>query len=125
MNSEHMKEPMKITKNKFGAKKTQVGDITFDSKAEARRYGDLVLLQKAGHITALELQVPFILAPQVRFEGASRAKPALKYVADFAYQEAETGRTIVEDVKGVLTDAFQIKRHLMLSVHGINVRLSK
>lgn len=116
---------MKITKNKFGAKKTQVGDITFDSKAEARRYGDLVLLQKAGHITALELQVPFILAPQVRFEGASRAKPALKYVADFAYQEADTGRTIVEDVKGVLTDAFQIKRHLMLSVHGINVRLSK
>jgi hypothetical protein len=125
MNSEHKKEPMKITKNKFGAKKTQVGTITFDSKAEARRYGDLVLLQKAGHITALQLQVPFILAPQVRFEGAARAKPALKYVADFAYQEAETGRTIVEDVKGVLTDAFQIKRHLMLAVHGIDVRLSK
>lgn len=125
MNSEHEKEPMKITKNKFGAKKTKVGEITFDSKAEARRYGDLVLLQKAGHITALELQVPFILAPQVRFEGAVRAKPALKYVADFCYREGDDGRKIVEDCKGVLTDAFQIKRHLMLSVHGINVRLSK
>ena len=125
MNSEHKKEPMKITKNKFGAKKTQVGDITFDSKAEARRYADLVLLQKAGYITALELQVPFILAPQVRFEGASRAKPAMKYIADFVYVECETNRKIVEDCKGMLTPLFQAKRHWMLAVHGIDVRLSK
>jgi hypothetical protein len=121
----HPKEPMIKNTNKYGAKKTVVDGITFDSKAEASRYGALKLLQKAGHITALELQVPFILAPQVRFEGAARAKPALKYVADFVYVECDTNRKIVEDCKGVLTDAFQIKRHFMLSVHGISVRLSK
>jgi hypothetical protein len=109
--------------NKFGARKTVVGEFTFDSKAEARRYGDLLLLQRAGVITGLELQVPFILAPRVHFEGAKRAKPALRYVADFCY--VEDGSQIIEDTKGVLTDAFQIKRHLMLSVHGLNVRLSK
>jgi hypothetical protein len=109
--------------NKYAARKTVVGEFTFDSKAEARRYGDLLLLQRAGVITGLELQVPFILAPRVHFEGAKRAKPALRYVADFCYVEG--GSQIIEDTKGVLTDAFQIKRHLMLSVHGLNVRLSK
>lgn len=111
--------------NKFSAKKTSVNGIKFDSKAEARRYGDLALLEKAGHIKDLKLQVPYILAPRVKFEGAPRAKPALKYVADFAYVETDTGRAIVEDCKGVLTEGFQIKRHLMLSVHGIDIRLSR
>lgn len=111
--------------NKFKAKKTSVNGITFDSKAEARRYGDLSMLEKAGHIKDLKLQVPYILAPRVKFDGSPRAKPALKYVADFAYTECDTGRAIVEDCKGVLTEGFQIKRHLMLSVHGIDVRISR
>lgn len=110
--------------NKYKAEKTTANGIKFDSKAEASRYGDLSLMEKAGYIKDLKLQVPFILAPRVKFEGSPRAKPALKYVADFTYIEADTGRTIVEDCKGFLTEGFQIKRHLMMSVHGIDVRLS-
>ena len=111
--------------NKFRAKKTSLNGIVFDSKAEARRYGDLWLMEKAGNIKDLKLQVPYILAPSVKFSSSPRAKPALKYLADFTYTEADTGRYVVEDCKGVLTEGFQIKRHLMLSVHGIDVRLSK
>jgi hypothetical protein len=112
-------------KNKFGAKKTMVGDLQFDSKAEAKRYGQLVLLQKAGEIAGLVLQVPFELAKSVKFAGSARAKPALRYVADFVYTDVAAGKIVVEDCKGVITEGFQIKRHLMLAVHGIDVRLTK
>jgi hypothetical protein len=109
--------------NKYGAKKTVIAGITFDSRAEALRYQALVLLQKAGRISGLTLQVPFVLAQSVRFAAAKRAKPALRYVADFVYCEA--GVIVVEDVKGVQTDAFKIKQHLMMSVHGVDVRITK
>lgn len=111
--------------NKFGAKKTVVDGITFDSKAEGRRYSQLVLMQKAGQVAGLTLQVPFVLAQSVKFAGATRAKPALRYVADFVYTDVAAGVIVVEDCKGVLTEGFKIKRHLMLSVHGVDVRLSK
>lgn len=109
--------------NKYGAKKTVIDGITFDSRAEALRYQALLLLQKAGAISGLTLQVPFVLAPSVRFEGASRAKPALRYVADFVY--CEKGVVIVEDVKGVQTPLFRIKQHLMKSVLNIDLRITK
>ena len=109
--------------NKYGAKKTELDGMTFDSKAEARRYTDLILLEKAGQISGLTCQVPFELAPSVKYQGDKRAKPPLRYVADFVY--CENGVIVVEDCKGVLTDGFRIKRHLMKWVKGIDVRLSK
>ena len=118
-----MKKP-----TKYANVKTTVGELKFDSKAEARRYNDLVMLQKAGHIAGLTLQVPFVLAPSVKLEGAPRAKPALKYVADFVYSDIDAGKIIVEDVKSPATrnlPAFRIKQHLMKSVHGIDIRLTK
>jgi len=108
--------------NKYGAIKTQVNGITFDSKAEASRYGELLLLGKAGHIAGLTLQVPFILAPAVILNG--RKKPALKYVADFVYTDTKLGQIVVEDVKGVMTPLFRAKQHLMKSVHGVDVRVT-
>lgn len=109
--------------NKYGAKKTEVDGIVFDSKVESRRYLDLVLLEKTGQITGLTCQVPFELAPSVKYQGDKRAKPPLRYVADFVYYE--NGVIVVEDCKGVLTSAFKIKRHLMKWAKGIDVRLSK
>lgn len=106
--------------SKYGAKKTQIDGITFASLAEARRYNELKLLERAGHITNLELQPKFELAPSVKYTGAARAKPALRYQADFKFVD-HLGRTIVEDVKGFKTEAYQIKRHLMLAIHGIEV----
>lgn len=109
-------------RNKFGAIKTEVDGIVFASKAEARRYGDLRLLEKSGQISGLTWQVPFELAPSVKYLGDKRAKPPLRYVADFVY--CENGVIVVEDCKGVLTSAFKIKRHLMKWAKGIDVRLS-
>ena len=113
--------------HKYGAKRTKVGDLTFDSAREAKRWAELLLLQRAGKISQLERQVVYVLAPSVKLHGEARFKPALRYVADFRYYVPETGETIVEDVKSPATakeSAFRIKLHLMKSVHSINVRLS-
>jgi len=110
--------------NKYGAMKTEVAGITFDSKAEARRYGQLIMLERAGHIAGLTRQVPFVLAPSVKFEDAKKAKPALRYMADFMYSDVGTGKIVVEDVKGVITPLFRVKQHLMKSVHNIDVKVT-
>ncbi len=72
---------------KYNNKKVVLNGITFDSQKEARRYRDLSLLERAGEIKNLELQKAFILAESVKFENEPRRKPAIKYVADFVYQE--------------------------------------
>ena len=108
-----------------GIKKRVIDGETWDSVAEYNRYHELLLLQKAGVIKELQRQPKFELAPSVKFEGSSRTKPALRYFADFQY--IENDKLIVEDVKGemLLTDhVFKIKRHLMLSVHGIDIRIT-
>jgi hypothetical protein len=108
---------------KYGNHPTIIDGHRFDSKKEARRYQELRYLEQKGVIENLALQVAFVLAPSVRFEDEPRAKPALKYVADFVYSEG--GRRIVEDVKSGATAkaaAYRIKRHLMKAVHGIEVK---
>ena len=72
---------------KYGNKKTQFAGLTFDSKAEARRYGELQLLERAGLISNLRRQVPIELVPGVKLWGAARARPAIRLVVDFCYQE--------------------------------------
>ena len=103
---------------KYGNKKTEVDGITFDSKAEARRYGQLKLLERTGAIQCLTLQPVFVLIPSVTIQ--SRKRPAIKYKADFQY--IEDGRPVVEDVKGMRTPVYNLKRHLMKHVHGIEIR---
>ena len=110
--------------NKYGARKTVVDGITFDSKHEATRWQELKLLQREGSIYALERQVKFVLAPKVKIEGEKRRRSALKFTADFRYIETLSARSIVEDAKGFPDTAFRIRQHLMKSVHGIDVRLS-
>lgn len=104
---------------KFHNKKVEVDGHKFDSQAEARRYSELLLLQRAGDISNLELQPPFILAESVIING--RKKPALKYIADFSYIDKD-GNEVIEDVKGHLTKEYIIKRHLMKSVFGIDIK---
>ena len=117
---ESLKTPKKP--RKYRNTKTVLDGITFDSKREAARYQELKALAARGVIEDFRHQAPFVLAPGVRFSGEKRAKPALRYVADFAYKL--DGRLVVEDVKSKVTAgaaAYRIKRHLMLSVHGIEV----
>lgn len=98
---------------KYNARKTTVDGITFDSKREANRYAELKLLERAGEISDLKLQVPFELIPK------QPGERAVKYIADFVY--TEDGQTVVEDTKGVKTPVYILKRKLLLWVHGIRI----
>ena len=118
---------------KYGNKKTTVDGMEFDSRKEAKRYHDLMLLQRAGVIKKLETQVKFVLIPTqyettIRYgKKGQRLKDRQKllekecsYFADFVYEE--NGKKVVEDTKGVKTKDYIIKRKLMLYVHGIRIR---
>ena len=104
--------------SKYGNKKTEVDGIIFDSQAEARRYCELRLLERSRAITGLQMQVAYDLAPSIVIQG--RKRPPLRYNADFVYEK--DGELIVEDVKGKPTEGYRIKRHLMMSVHNIEIR---
>jgi len=110
--------------NKYGARKTVVDGITFDSKREATRWQELKLWERHGAINMLERQIVYTLAPAVKLHGEARKKPALRYVADFRYFVRVDGAFVVEDAKGRETPVSRIKRHLMKSVHNIDVRIS-
>lgn len=109
-------------KQKFGNKKVVLEGATFDSVKEARRYRELKILERAGEIKELQTQYAFVLAESVRFSNEPRKKPAVKYVADFVYRVGD--KLIVEDVKSAATRKekyFRLKKHLMMSVHGIEI----
>jgi len=117
--------------SKYGADKIVVNDIVFDSKREARRYSELLVLLKAGEISDLKRQVRYVLIPAQREpdtigpKGGRKAGKLLEheisYVADFVYKDKE-GKEIVEDSKGFRTKEYVIKRKLMLWFHGIKIR---
>lgn len=101
--------------SKYNAKKTVVDGIKFDSKREAERYCELKLLEKAKEIRNLELQPRFLL--QDKFEdkqGNTHRK--IEYVADFMYIDKDN-KKIVEDVKGVMTDVYKLKKKLFLNLY--------
>lgn len=108
---------------KYHNKKTVVDGITFDSKREAARWHELKLLERAGHIRDLERQVSFELAPGVRFADKKRAQPPLRLIVDFRYLDLRYCTVVLEDVKGVITTAFTIKRHLLKAYRGLEVRI--
>jgi len=103
--------------SKYGAVKTMVDGHCFASKGEAGRYRELEILMSAHQINDLRLQVVYDLAPAVMILG--RRPPPLRYVADFVYMRY--GREVVEDFKGVRTEGYRIKRHLMKAIHGIDI----
>lgn len=94
--------------NKYRNKKVQIDMYVFDSIAESRRYKELVLLQRAGKITELQLQPKFLLQESFRKNGKTFRK--IEYIADFMYEE--NNKIIVEDVKGKETEVFKLKRKL-------------
>jgi hypothetical protein len=115
--------------SKYQNKKVTVDGITFDSKREANRYKELLLLERAGAISDLQRQVKYQLVPaQYRpvFDKKTRkwkercVEREVNYIADFQY--CEDGKLIVEDVKGVKTKDYILKRKMMLYFHGIQVK---
>ena len=103
---------------KYSNRKSTINGFTFDSKREADRYRELLRLQNAGAITGLQRQVKYQLIPSQKIAGKV-AERAVNYVADFVY--VRDGETVVEDVKGVKTPQYIIKRKLMLWIHHIRI----
>lgn len=97
--------------NKYHAVKTEVDGVVFDSKAEAKRYGELKLLGRGGYIRNLELQPTFVFA--------IGGKAIFKYLADFRYFEGQT--RVVEDVKGLQTAVFRLKRKIIEAHFNIKI----
>ena len=109
--------------NKYRNRKTVLDGIEFDSAKEARRYAELLLLQKAGEIYDLQRQVPFVLIPKQTDPITGRLlEREAKYIADFTYRSCKTGRITVEDTKGLKTREYVLKRKMMLYRHGIRIQ---
>ena len=89
-----------MARSKYRAQKTVINDIVFDSKLEANRYTDLLILQKAGIISDLKCQPAFVLLEGFK-DITGKREQAIKYRADFVYYE--NGRKVVEDVKSKAT----------------------
>jgi hypothetical protein len=101
-------------RSKYGNKKTVVDGVTFASQKEAQRYGVLKLLERAKDIIELELQP--------RYPLVVNGVKVCTYVADFRYRYKTSGQLVVEDVKGMKTPAYKIKKKLLKALTGINVR---
>ena len=100
---------------KYGNTKVEIDGVPFDSKREAARWQELRLMERAGEISDLRRQVRYELVPKLPGE-----RP-VDYIADFVYRDKD-GNNVVEDVKGVRTPVYVIKRKLMLWRHGIRIR---
>ncbi|MDL2276355.1 DUF1064 domain-containing protein [Breznakia sp. OttesenSCG-928-G09] len=106
--------------SKYRAKKTVVDGITFDSKAEARHYQELKLLERAGLIKELELQPKYELQPSFKKNG--KTVRAINYVADFRYFDVRENKTIVVDVKGMKTPVYELKKKMVEYRYGVDIK---
>lgn len=92
---------------KYGARKTTLDGIEFDSAGEAARFAQLKLLERARVILSLSRQPRFILCVN--------GHEVCEYRADFAY--FENGRQVIEDFKGMITPEFRLKRKLFNALY--------
>lgn len=95
--------------NKYHAQTVREDGYTFDSLKEHRRYLELKALERTGQIAALVVHPRYTLLDAYRRVDGKRVR-AVTYEADFEY--IEDGVTVTEDVKGVQTAVFKIKRKL-------------
>ena len=98
-------------RHKYGARKTEVDGVRFDSAAEAKRYRELKIFQDAGEISDLQLQPLFVV--QEAFVHRNKRHRAITYKADFMYRDKD-GNVVVEDVKGMKTPVFRLKWKMLL-----------
>jgi hypothetical protein len=105
--------------HKYNAIRTWCGGHWFASKREARRYTELLLLEAGGEVRDIELQPAYPLtAPTPDGSLVSIAK----YVGDFRYVDTVSGATVLEDVKGVRTQVYKLKKRWVEAQYGIVVK---
>ena len=99
---------MAVLKHKFKARPTEVDGMHFASQKEAKHYGYLNMLVKAGEVLFFLRQVPLHLPGNV------------KYICDFVVFW-ENGEVTFEDVKGFKTDLYKAKKKLIEHHYPIDV----
>lgn len=112
-------QPRARQRRKYRNEPTELDGIKFDSRAEAKRWAELKIMEKAGQVSQLRRQVPFVLIPPTDRPSGGKEREC-SYIADFVYTRRD-GVRVCEDVKGTKTPEYIIKRKLMLQVHGIEI----
>ena len=108
-----------MPRHKYNAVRTWCSGYWFASKREARRYSELLLLESAGEVRDIELQPAYrLMSPTPDGSLVSTAK----YVADFRYVDIPSGETVVEDVKGVRTQVYILKKRWVETQYGITIK---
>lgn len=108
------------------------GNLRFDSKKEARRYDELMLMLKAGQIRNLRLQQQYTLQESYITETGERVR-AIHYVADFAYERPTAPDKygtvfwlpVVEDVKSRATKTAQYEMKKKLLRERFNLTITE
>lgn len=112
-----MRGRMMSTRSKYHNIKVELDGVRFDSKKEAQRYQELLIMEKANLIVNLTIH------PEFKIE--MNKHKICKYIADFSYLQyniPNDTKFIVEDVKGVKTSVYRLKKKLMLACLGIEIR---
>lgn len=107
--------------NKYHNTKVIYNGIKFDSKKEMQRYKDLELLDSTDYICNLELQKKFLLQEGYTNLEGKKIRP-IYYIADFYYFDCVKKKWIVEDVKGIRTETYKLKKKLFEYKYKIEIQ---
>lgn len=100
-------------KGRYNVKRVEVEGLIFDSADEAKRYHILKSDEATGLIRDLRMQVAYPYA--------ENGKHCFTYKSDFNYIIVATGHEVVEDVKGVKTPVYNLKKKLIEARYGIEI----
>ena len=98
-------------KHKYFATRTEVDGIWFDSKAEGKKYSELVILQRVGKIANLKVHPVFpIIVNEIKI---------CDFIPDFSFMDLEKGEPVILDVKSrpTLTPMYRLKKKLFIALY--------
>jgi hypothetical protein len=105
-------------RSKYGSVKFKYNGRVFDSKKEAKRYAELLLLRHANIIKELQLQKRFVLQQWFKDKWTQQRIREIVYICDFFYYDTVSENYVVEDVKGYKTELYKLKKKLFMKKFG-------
>ncbi len=96
-------------------KKVKFDGHEFDSEKEAKRYGELMSMQRTGLISNLQCQVPYTLMDGYIENGKIIGQ--ITYIADFTYTDEFSKKTIIENTKGYRTEVYKFKKKMLEAIY--------
>ena len=119
-----LRQSIKIAKaNKYNAKRVQIDGIWFDSKAEAKRYNELKLMEKARLINQLIVHPKYEIPPLT--DEWDKIEHICNVELDFYYWDDKKKYYVHQDVKGQDNPLSKLKRKLVEAFYGIKVEVIK